>query len=430
MSGATPSRSHPPKGHHLGGQSDGVAQYEHLGSMIGAISEERCLIMTGGPDESQLAGPQHSQPNMNAHEQPLTEKDALAWLLAKPSIETTVSELSRQWGWNRTKVLRRLKRWADDGYLIRTTAPGGRSVITTLHKGVHPPDSGASTSAILVPRTAVAASSGPSVHPAEGDDQDGHVLAWFGIRINAWYGGTLGKTAEASALIAGLSVSADLLALVLPATARTLWVDGHRVVAGIAWALWAVTIVITLIATIGFAALNVTDVVAARTRVVAESAALTARIERLQFERAHVTETRSVGTIEAELQRVQPSAASVWRATSGCRDVTIPESGHACAEVLALREALGTAQRRDVLDVDLDRTEAQLARLPSVTAADPQSETATRLVNWATFGVINLTANDVNLARVTSMILTPQTAGLVLLLAMTLWPSGGRNAAL
>src|SRR5215467_4492018 len=399
-----------------------------------------------------------AKPNMNAHERPLTEKDALAWLLAKPSIETTVTELSRQWGWNRTKVLRRLKRWADDGYLIRTIAPGCRSVITTLHKGVHPPDSGSSTSPILVPRTAVVAISGPSVHPAQGDDQDGHVLfsaaptnspralirsvvsmalaalaaaiAWFGIRINAWYGGTLGKTAEASALIAGLSVSADLLALVLPATARTLWVDGHRVVAGIAWALWAVTIVITLIATIGFAALNVTDIVAARTRIVAESAALTARIERLQFERAHVTETRSIGTIEAELQRVQPSAASVWRATSGCRDVTLPESGHACAEILALREALGTAQRRDVLDADLDRTEAQLARLPAVSAADPQTETATRLVNWATFGVINITANDVNLARVTSMILMPQTAGLVLLLAMTLWPSGGKIAAL
>jgi hypothetical protein len=393
---------------------------------------------------------------MNAHERPLIEKDALAWLLAKPSIETTVSELSRQWGWNRTKVLRRLKRWADDGYLIRTTARGGRSVITTLHKGVHPPDSGSSTSPILVPRTAVVAISGPSVDPVQGDDQDGHVLfsvaptnspralirivssialaalaaaiAWFGIRINAWYGGTLGKTAEASSLIAGLSVCADLLALALPATARTLWVDGHRVVAGIAWALWAVTIVVTLIAAIGFAALNVTDIVAARTRVLAESAALTARIERLQFERTHVTETRSVGTIEAELQRVQPSAASVWRATSGCRDVTLPESGHACAEVLALRQALGTAQRRDVLDADLDRTEAQLARLPAVTAADPQSETATRLVNWATFGVINITANDVNLARVTSMILMPQTAGLVLLLAMTLWPSGRKSA--
>jgi hypothetical protein len=395
---------------------------------------------------------------MNADERPLTEKDALAWLLAKPSIETTVSELSRQWAWNRTKVLRRLKRWADDGYLIRTTAPGGRSVITTLQKGVHPTDSGLSASPILMPRTAVAAISGPSVHPARGDEQDGHVLfsaaptnspralirivasialaalaaaiAWFGIRINAWYGGTLGKTAEASALIAGLSVCADLLALVLPATARTLWVDGRRLVAGIAWALWAVTIVMTLMATIGFAALNVTDTVATRSRIAAESAALTARIERLQFERAHVTEMRSVGTIEAELQRVQPGAASVWRATSGCRDVTVPESGHACAAVLALREALGTAQRRDVLDADLDRTEVQLARLPAVTAADPQSETAASLVNWATFGVINIAANDVNLARVTSMILMPQTTGLVLLLAMTLWPSGGKDAPL
>jgi hypothetical protein len=219
-------------------------------------------------------------------------------------------------------------------------------------------------------------------------------------------------------------------ALALPATARITWVGGHRVVAGIAWALWTVTIVMTLMATIGFAALNVTDTVAARSRVAAEGAALTARTERLRFERAHIAEMRSVGTIEAELQRAQPSAAGVWRATSGCRDVTLPESGHACAEVLALREALGTAQRRDVLDADLDRTEAQLARLPAVTAPDPQSETAARLVNWATFGMINTTANDVNLARVTSMILMPQTAGLVLLLAMTLWPCGGKNASL
>lgn len=61
MRGATLSRSHPPKGHHLGGQSDGLAPYEHLGSMIRAISQGHCLTVTGGPDESRLAGPQHSQ---------------------------------------------------------------------------------------------------------------------------------------------------------------------------------------------------------------------------------------------------------------------------------------------------------------------------------------------------------------------------------
>jgi hypothetical protein len=191
-------------------------------------------------------------------------------------------------------------------------------------------------------------------------------------------------------------VCADLLTLALPATARIMWVDGHRVVAGFAWVLWAVTIVMTLMATIGL------DTVATRSRIAAESGAMTARIEWLRFERAHVTEMRSVGTIEAELQRVQPSAAGVWRATSGCRDVTLFESGHACAEVLTLREALGTAQRRDVLDADLDRIAAQLARLPVVTAADPQSQTAARLVNWATFGVVNIAANDFNLVRVWS----------------------------
>jgi hypothetical protein len=124
MKGATPSRSHLPKGHHLGGRSDGLAQYEHLGSTIGAISEGHCPTMTGLMSRSSPVL-STAKSNMNAHERPLTEKDALAWLLAEPSIETTVSELSRQWGWNRTKVLRRLKPWADDGYLIRTMARGG-----------------------------------------------------------------------------------------------------------------------------------------------------------------------------------------------------------------------------------------------------------------------------------------------------------------
>src|SRR5262249_42216056 len=48
----------------------------------------------------------------------------------------------------------------------------------------------------------------------------------------------------------------------------------------------------------------------------------------------------AVAAIEAELQLAQPRAAAVWRATSGCRDVTLPESGQACASVLALRQAL------------------------------------------------------------------------------------------
>jgi len=43
-----------------------------------------------------------------------TDAAALQSLLQGPvSLETSVSELSRQWGWNRMRVLRRLRRWAD-----------------------------------------------------------------------------------------------------------------------------------------------------------------------------------------------------------------------------------------------------------------------------------------------------------------------------
>jgi len=160
------------------------------------------------------------------------------------------------------------------------------------------------------------------------------------------------------------------------------------------------------------------------TRQAAESMGLQTRLDQLRAERATIAESRSVATIDAELQRAQPGAATVWRATAGCRDVTLPESGQACATVLALRQALGTARRRDTLEADLRDAEAQLARLPAVTTADPQAETAANLVSWATFGLVKLAADDIRMARVTGMVLMPQTAGLVLMLATTLWQSG------
>jgi len=252
-------------------------------------------------------------------------------------------------------------------------------------------------------------------------------VAWFGIRINAWYGGTLGRTPEASALLSGLSVSADVLALILPTIGRTLWTDRRRMVAAVAWALWTITIAVALMATIGFAALNIADTTAARAKTVTERSTLMARIERLRTERGDITESRSVAAIEAELQRAQPGAATVWRATAGCRDVTLPASGEVCAPVLAMRQAQATAERRDVLDADLREAESQLRLLPSVMATDPQADTAARLITWMSFGLITVTSNDIHLARIAGMTLVPQLAGLVLMLAATLWQSRGQS---
>ena len=388
---------------------------------------------------------------MTDHQQSLTETQALAWLHAQPdgTIATTVSDLARSWGWNRSTTSRRVKAWVASGQIVRTPGLDGRSTFTASTPDVPQPcDTTAtlpppSAKSLVIPTVSLPVQSaargehpvigvvqhfGPSIAAVRVTRAAGGAalaalavaVAWFGIRINAWYGGTLGRTPEASTLLSGLSVSADVLALILPTTARTLWTDRRRMAAVVAWALWTITIAVALMATVGFAALNIADTTAARAKTVTERAELTARIERLRSERGGITESRSVAAIEAELQRAQPGAATVWRATAGCRDVTLPASGEACAPVLALRQAQATAERRDVLDADLRDAEAQLRDLPSVMAADPQADTAARLIGWTSFGLITVTNNDVHLARIAGMTLVPQLAGLVLMLAATL----------
>jgi hypothetical protein len=225
---------------------------------------------------------------MTDHQRPLTETQALAWLHGQPdgTLETTVSDLARYWGWNRSTTSRRVKAWVASGQLVRTPGRDGRSVFT-----VRTPDvpqacdatatlDSSSAKSLVIPTVSL-----PVQSAAQGEDPligivqhfgspiaavrvtrtaAGAALAalavavaWFGIRINAWYGGTLGRTPEASTLLSGLSVSADVLALILPTTARTLWTDRRHMAAAVAWTLWTVTVAIALMATVGFAALNI-----------------------------------------------------------------------------------------------------------------------------------------------------------------------------
>jgi len=225
-------------------------------------------------------------------------------------------------------------------------------------------------------------------------------IAWFGIRINAWYGAMLGRTAEASLLLAGLSVAADSLALVLPATGRMLWLDRRLGAAAMAWGLWSLTTVIALLASVGFASLNIADVTAARAKTASSIERLSARLEQLRLERLAIREPRSVAAIDAEIQIAQPGTAAAWRATAGCTDVTLPKSGEACAPLLTLRQARGEAMRRDAIDAELHDLAIEIDRLPAATVADPQADTAARLARWLTAGLARITPEDVAMARI------------------------------
>ncbi|WP_213773438.1 hypothetical protein [Bradyrhizobium sp. dw_78] len=245
-------------------------------------------------------------------------------------------------------------------------------------------------------------------------------IAWFGIRINAWYGATLGRTAEASELLSGLSVAADVLALLLPAVSRRLWFDRQIGAAAIASGLWVLTVAVALIASVGFASLNIADVTAARTKTASDLQRLAANLEQLRAERLAIRELRSVAAIDAEIQMARPGASAVWKATTGCTDVTMPRSGEVCAPLLALRQARGEAMRRDAIDAELRDLAVENGRLPAVTKADPQADAAAQLARWLTGGFLPITPDDVAMARIAGMVLLPQIGGLVMMLAMAL----------
>jgi hypothetical protein len=218
-----------------------------------------------------------------------------------------------------------------------------------------------------------------------------------------------------------IGVCADVLALVLPTAAARLVGARHYLAALIAWLLWSATMMFVLLASAGFAGLNIADVTAGRAREALTGKAIEARMETLRTERRAISETRSVAALEADLQGAQPAAAAVWKRSDGCRDITIAASAQACAGVLQARQRLGEAQRRDKIDAELLEAEARFASAPAISSADPQAVTAAKLVSWSTAGLITLTTADIGTLRLLLLTLLPQCAGLVLMLAGLAW---------
>jgi hypothetical protein len=253
-------------------------------------------------------------------------------------------------------------------------------------------------------------------------------LAVVGLTVNTRFAASFGQTAEAAVLLAAIGLTIDLLAIALPSAAAQFWRDRNTMTAAAAWAIWLVALGMTLLAAMGFAATNIGDGVAGRSKIVAQASALTADVARLRNERNAIGESRSIATIEAEIQRAQPAAAPVWKQTAGCNDVTLAASGAACAEVLRLRQALGAAQRRDALDTELRDAEARLAPLPAIASSDPQAAMAADILAWISAGRLNLTPHDIHRLRVTGLTIIPALAGIIFLFATTLLRAPRRRA--
>jgi hypothetical protein len=365
-----------------------------------------------------------------------SESEALNWLRAQSGGHpANAAALGERWGWSRHRVARRLRAWQAAGLITRNG-----KVLTAIVEDAAPAAVEPVPSVLLVaPDPAPAPSLLPIAPPAEalvrappsvpGGSRviativgaTALMLAAVGLVLNASFAASLGQTGLAAALLATIGLAMDVLAVALPTAASRLWQTSHRLAALAGGCIWAGALMMMILAGIGFASTNIGDAVAGRAKIVNESAALHARLEQLRAERAAVAEVRSVGALEAELQRAQPAAQAVWRATNGCRDVTLPRSGEACGGVLRAREAIATAQRRDAVDLEIRELDRALAALPAVRSDDPQARMTSDLARWLSGGWLAPTVDDVHRLRILGLTVAPSFAGLLLWMSVALW---------
>jgi hypothetical protein len=379
-----------------------------------------------------------------------TDSEALSWLRAQSGGHpANPVALGERWGWSRHRVARRLRAWeaaglvARNGKLLTATveqpAPAAVDQVPSVLLVAPAPEPGpeplapapeplAAAPDPLLPAAPVETLPGSPPVAAGGSRVIAAIvgttalaLAGVGLVLNASFAASLGQTGLAAALLATIGLAMDVLAVALPTAASRLWQTGHRLAALAGGCIWAGALMMMILAGIGFASTNIGDAVAGRAKIVNEGTALRARLEQLRGERAAVSEVRSVGALEAELQRAQPAAQPVWRATNGCRDVTLARSGEACAGVLRAREAIAAAQQRDALDVEIRELDRQLAALPAVRLDDPQARMTSDLARWLSGGWLAPSVDDIHRLRILGLTVAPSFAGLLLWMAVALW---------
>jgi hypothetical protein len=166
-----------------------------------------------------------------------------------------------------------------------------------------------------------------------------------------------------------VGVAADLVALVLPSCAVSLWRTRQRATALVGWTIWLLTFVFAVAASVGFASTNITDVTLARA------------------------------------SRVTPIITNAQASLSDAMAARDRECKGGVGKFCREREA-AVAERRQILDSAITSVEA---------TADPQTEAAIKLVSWSSRGLLNPAPEDFAMLRLILLALLPQIGGILLM---------------
>ena len=211
-------------------------------------------------------------------------------------------------------------------------------------------------------------------------------IAALAIGINAQVGWHFGTTPLAAGTFAGLSIAADMLAVVLPSAAVALWWNCRRILSASAWMVWGLAASMAMLASLGFASLHMSDTAAARAAIVTT---------------ATVAADQRTAAIEA--------ARGAADAATKSRVAECGRRGPLCRELEHVEQArLSELTAAIALPVPAAAT---------IAGPDPQVTGAVRLARWVGLGV---TAIDISNLRLALMALLPNLAGLVLCFGMAL----------
>lgn len=200
-------------------------------------------------------------------------------------------------------------------------------------------------------------------------------LAVVGVVMNGWFAHSLGSTDIAGWLFMAIGVAADLVALAVPTCAARLWRTHQRGAAAAGWVIWLATFAFAVLAGIGFASVNVSDVTASRA------------------------------------SRVTPAVTAAQASLTDAMAARDRECKGGVGKNCRAREDAVT-ERRQALDAAMRAVEQ---------SADPQTEAASRIVAWLSIGAVKPSGDDFAMLRLILLALLPQVGGILLMI--------GRGAA-
>jgi hypothetical protein len=239
----------------------------------------------------------------------------------------------------------------------------------------------------------------------------GLATAAVGLWLNASFLWAFGRTSDAGVMLAVIGGITDIATLVLPPTLVGLWARRRFVLTGTALAVYLLAVVMTALASLGFASTHIGDAVTGRSDTTEQRAALLDELARRKAERAGLagfTPTSTQAVTAAEIARNQECG----RVGPNCR-----------ARVAELNAALrdrALTEHAAELETAIATLSGKLDHTPAIKTADPQVESAVRMIAWASRGTITPSAGDVEMLRLLGVALMPILGGLLLAFAMAL----------